>query len=259
VRDVVHEVAHGAPMEILERLGPADVAVVDLPQELLRVLVNAAVIGGDLQQDLLLFGDHDGHGGPPQVHLQSLGPHLPGSLGDAEIHADGFAEQLGLARVVFVQALQDGCRFALDRGYGEVAAGLHPLDQVAHLRQDLGVLGDQLLRGTAVPGRGVADQPEHALLSLFALEVGLQQRVQALEKPAENAQIRGFLHLDDDVPKLGVLVEDIVEGGAPAPSRRDVAFGVQGLHPIASSPPWRESPTDVNAGALPRGYQFLGR
>ena len=184
VRDVVHEVAHGAPVEILERLGPADVAVVDLPQQLLRVLVHAAMIGGDLQQDLLLFGDHDVHGGPPEVHLQCLGPHLPVLLGDAEIHAEGFAQQLGLARVVFVEALQDGRRLALDRGDGEVAVGLDPLDQLAHRRQDLRVLCEQLLGCAAVPGRGIADQPEHALLPLFALEVGLQQGVQALQKPS---------------------------------------------------------------------------
>ena len=73
VLQVVGEVAHGAPVQILQRLEPVDVGVVDLPQQLLRVLLDAVAIRRELQQDLLLLRDHHVDRRASEVHLERIG------------------------------------------------------------------------------------------------------------------------------------------------------------------------------------------
>ena len=103
VRYEVEEVAHRAAVQLLERVRRSHVGVVQLAQQRLDALVHAAQVGGDLQQDPLLFGDHHVDCGASQIHLERGATHA--RVEDRSSGIDGRArcEDRHLLRVVLLQ------------------------------------------------------------------------------------------------------------------------------------------------------------
>ena len=193
------EVAHGATVEVLQRLGPADVAVIDLPQQLLGVLVDAVEVGGDLQQHPLVRRNHDVDGGPPQVHLQRLRARRVRARRGAGVAAVGVGEQLVLAQVVLLEPIEDGPQLALERCHGPGRVCAQSLAEIAQRRQQLAVLVGQLLRVAAVVGR-TPDLVDRTPGLLLAIEVRFQQRDQPVQQAADHAQVPRLSDLNEHAP-----------------------------------------------------------
>jgi len=238
VLDVVRKVAHRSPVEIFDRLLPADVAMVDFPEQPLGVLEYSCEFARDIEQHLLLFRNDDIDRSPAKVDLESLRMDLARALRPGRIHARHLAKQFGLAPVVCTQTFEDAVDFAFDFVGREWGFTVHAFDEFEHGGEDSGMFSEDLRALRALFGRGLGDRPKHGLVALLAFEVALESVEQLPEKFDQEAAVAGLHDPGDDVTQLGIRVEDLFERAAPVPMQRgDV--GVLGRHPIDSSPIFR--------------------
>jgi hypothetical protein len=135
-------------VQILQRLEPVDVGVVDLPQQLLRVLLDAVAIRRELQQDLLLLRDHHVDRGAPEVDLERIGVGAPQQRRRA-LGARRTGQQVGLAGVVPQEAREQRRDLAVDDRHGPARVRLRPADQVPNRGQDVPMLAAHPVCGIA--------------------------------------------------------------------------------------------------------------